>query len=144
MGTISKTVQYRMERFRKKQMRVDELTQPGWGDPAYYFWERDVKYGTAKFNVPAVMKHQIDTTAATPSPTIFGEVIQTLQIVRGQSQMLAVTSRPGSRQMRLGLEKPQLLEFILVFSPDAGPYLTPIQDAKPVEPISFHLCISNL
>jgi len=34
MGTISKTVQYRMERFRQKQMKLDELTQPGWGDAA--------------------------------------------------------------------------------------------------------------
>jgi len=29
MGTISKTVQYRMDSFWQKQMRVDELTQPG-------------------------------------------------------------------------------------------------------------------
>jgi len=32
MGTMSKTVQHRMECFRQKQMRLDELTQPGWGD----------------------------------------------------------------------------------------------------------------
>jgi hypothetical protein len=29
MGTISKTVQHRMDSFRQKQMRLDELTQPG-------------------------------------------------------------------------------------------------------------------
>jgi len=29
MGTISKTVERRMESFRQKQMRLDELTQPG-------------------------------------------------------------------------------------------------------------------
>jgi len=29
MGTISKTVPHRMESFRQKQMRLDELTQPG-------------------------------------------------------------------------------------------------------------------
>ena len=29
MGTISKTVHYFMERFRQKQMKLDELTQPG-------------------------------------------------------------------------------------------------------------------
>jgi len=28
MGTISKTVQQRMESFRQKQMKLDELTQP--------------------------------------------------------------------------------------------------------------------
>jgi hypothetical protein len=31
MGTISNTVQHRMESFRQKQLRLDELTQLGWG-----------------------------------------------------------------------------------------------------------------
>jgi len=39
MGTISKTVQHRMERFRQKQIKFDKLTQPGWGDTANYFCE---------------------------------------------------------------------------------------------------------
>jgi len=30
MGTITKMVQQRLERFRQKQMKFDELTQPGW------------------------------------------------------------------------------------------------------------------
>jgi len=30
MGTISKTVQYGMVRFWQKQMKLDELMQPGW------------------------------------------------------------------------------------------------------------------
>jgi len=34
MGKITTTVQHRMESFRQKQMRLDELTQPGWGDAA--------------------------------------------------------------------------------------------------------------
>jgi len=37
MGKISKTVQQHMHRFRQKQMKLDELTQPGWGDAADYF-----------------------------------------------------------------------------------------------------------
>jgi hypothetical protein len=32
MGTITKMVQQRMERFRQKQMKLDELTQLGWED----------------------------------------------------------------------------------------------------------------
>ena len=32
MATISKTVQDRMEHFRKTQMMLDNLTQPGCGD----------------------------------------------------------------------------------------------------------------
>jgi hypothetical protein len=39
MGTITKTVQQRRERFRQKQMKLDELTQPGLEDAADYFLE---------------------------------------------------------------------------------------------------------
>jgi hypothetical protein len=81
MGTITKTVQHRMESFHPKQMRLDELSQPGWGDAANYFHERDMKYGTAELKVPAVVKHRMDTTAATPSLTTVGKHMQTLEIV---------------------------------------------------------------
>ena len=91
-GTISKTVQHCLESFRQKQMKLDELTRPGWGDAANYFLESDMKYGTAELKVPAVVKHQIDTTAATPSPTTCGEHMQTHDIVREPSPMTAVTS----------------------------------------------------
>jgi len=62
-------------------MKLDELTQPGWGDAPYIFRERDMKYGTTESRVPAVVKPQIDMTAATPSSTTFGEHMQTLDIV---------------------------------------------------------------
>jgi hypothetical protein len=58
MGKITKTVKQRMESFRQKQMKVDELTQPGWEDAAEYFLERDKKYGTSELRVPAVVQHQ--------------------------------------------------------------------------------------
>jgi len=41
MGTITKTVQQRMERFRQKQIKFDEFTQLGWNDAADSFRERD-------------------------------------------------------------------------------------------------------
>jgi len=105
MGRISKTVQHRIESSWPKQMMLDELTQPGWGYAANYFGARDMKYGTAKLKVPAVFKPQIDTTAAPPSLTTFGEHMQALDIVRGQEQMAAVICRPGGGHMRLGSEK---------------------------------------
>jgi len=37
MGTMSKMVHHRMERFPQKQMKLDELTQTGLGDSADYF-----------------------------------------------------------------------------------------------------------
>jgi hypothetical protein len=39
MGTITKMEQQRMERFRQKKMKFEELTQPGWEDAADYFRE---------------------------------------------------------------------------------------------------------
>jgi hypothetical protein len=43
MGTITNTVQQRLERFRQELMTLDELTQPGWEHAADYFHERDKK-----------------------------------------------------------------------------------------------------
>jgi len=143
MGTITKTVQRRMESCRQKQMRLDELTQPGWGDAANYFRERDMRYGTAELKVLAVVKPQIETTVATPSPITGGEHMQTPEIVRGQSEMPAVTSRPGSNQMRLGSETPQSHKFISVLSPGMATDSLPIQDANPVEPVSFYPCMKH-
>jgi len=143
MGKTSKTVQLRMESFRLKQMRFDELTQPGWEDAADYFRERDMKYGTAELKVPAVFKPHRDTTAAAPSPTTFGEHMQPPDIVHRQELMQAVTCRPGSSQMRLGSEKPQSHKFMPVLLPDAEPEVAPIQDAKPVELISFYPCMMH-
>jgi hypothetical protein len=80
-GTITKTVQHHIENFRHNQMRLDKLTQPGWGDAANYFRERDMKYRTAELKLLAVGKPQIDTTAATPSPMTVGEHMQTPEIV---------------------------------------------------------------
>jgi len=56
MGTISKTVQHRMDSYWQKQMSLDELTQPRWGVTAEYLWERDIMYGTAELMFPAIVK----------------------------------------------------------------------------------------
>jgi len=102
MGTISKTVQQRKESFRQKQIKLDELTQPGWEDAADYFHERDKKYGRAEFRVPVVVQLQTDGDASAPPPTTFGELMERLDIVPGISQMPQGTSRPGSSHIRLG------------------------------------------
>jgi len=56
MGTMLKTVQQRMQRYRQNQIKLDELTQPGWGDVADYFGGRENKYGRTELQVPAVVK----------------------------------------------------------------------------------------
>ena len=141
MGTISKTVQHHEKSFRQMQMRFDTLTQPGWGDAANFIHERDQKYGTAKLSVPAVVKPQMDMTATTPSLAAFGVLMQTLDMVPGNSQMPGETSRRGSSQVGLGLEKPQSHNLAPILSSDMAPNSTPIKDAKHVEPVSIYPCI---
>jgi hypothetical protein len=141
--TISKMVQQRLESFSQKQLRLEELTQPGWGYAADYFRDRDMKYGTTELQVPAVGKPQADSTAATSSPTTFGELMQALDIVPGQSHMPQVTSRQGTSQMRLSSEIPQADNPILLPIPAAVPDSSPIEIAKPVQPVSFYRCIQR-
>jgi len=141
MDTISKTLQLNMESFRQKQMRLEELTEPGWGDMVDYFQERVMKYGKPELAVPAVVKTQTDMTAPTLSPTTFGEVMQTLDIVPGQSQMLPVMSWLERCEMRLGSENPQALSDIAHSMSDLVPNSSRMEIAKPVELGSFYCCI---
>jgi len=138
MGTISKMEQHHMESFRQKQMRLNDLTQPGWRDAASYFRERDMQYGTTELKVPAVVKPQTEMTAATPSPTTFGQLMQVLDIVPLQSQMLQVRSPQGSSQIRLGSEKPQADNHILSLMPNVLPDSSQRQIATPVQPVSIY------
>jgi len=126
-----------MERFLQKQMRLDEMTEPGLGDVADYYWKRDKQYGPAELMVPAIVKPQTNTTAATPLPTTFGELMQTLDIVPRQYQLPQGSSRPGSSQMRLCSEKPQSHTDIESLLPDAVANSSPIENAKGVEPGSL-------
>jgi len=141
MGTISETVQQCVESFRQKQMKLDELTQPGWEDAADYFREQDKKYGTVELRVLVVVQPETDDDASAPPPTTFGELMDRLDIVPGISQMLQGTSWPGSSHIRLGLVKPQSNTTISGLEPAAEPDTLPLLKAKPVEPVSFYPCL---
>jgi len=141
MGTIFKTVQQRMESIRQKQMKLDELTQPGWEDAADYFCERDKKYGTAELRVPVVVQPQTDDDTSAPPPTTFGELMERLDIVPGISQMPQWTSRLGSSHIWLGSVKLQSNTTISCLEPAAEPDTLPLLKAKPVEPVSFYPCL---
>jgi len=141
MGTISKSVQRRMERFWQKQMKLDQLTQLGWGDAPDYCRESDKKYGTSELKVPAIIKSQTDLVAAAPSPTTFGELLETLDIILGISPMPQCTSRRGSSQMRVGSGKPKSPERISSFPPGAESNLSLMTYATPVQPVSAYHCI---
>jgi hypothetical protein len=97
-----------------------------------------MNYRMTELNILAVGKPQTDTAAATPSPKTFGELMQALNIVHGQSQRPQVTPRQRSSQMRLGLEKPQADNHIVPPIPAVVPNSSSIEIAKAVQPVSFH------
>jgi len=141
MGTITKTVQQRMKSFRQKQMKLDELTQPGWEDAADYFPEQEKKYGTSGLKVQAVGQPQTNDDAQAPPPTTFGELMESFDIVPGISPRPEATSQPGSSDIRLGSVNPQSKSSIPRGEPAVEPDSSTLLKAKPVEPVSFYPCI---
>ena len=137
MGTISNTGHHRMERFRHKQMKLDKLTHPGWGDTADYFCERDKKYSTSELRVPAVVKPRTNEDAAALAPTTFMGHMGCLDIVLGILQIPRGTPRPGSRQIRVSSGKPQSNTVVASHAPAVEPESPPIEKAKHVYRVSF-------
>jgi len=138
MGTITKTIQQHMERFRQKQMKFDELTQPRWEDVADYFGERDKMYGISKLRVPPVVQPQTNDDGLPHPLTTFAELMESLDIVPGISHG---TSRPQSSHIRRGSVKPQSKLSIPSSEPAAEPDSSPFLKAKPVDPVSLYPCI---
>jgi len=93
MGTITKTVQQGMIRFRPKEMKHDKLTWPGWEVAANYLRESDGKSGTSKWRVPVVVQPQMNDDTAAAALTIFGDVKVCFDIVPGISQARQGSSR---------------------------------------------------
>jgi len=140
MGTISQTVQHPMERFRQKQMKLDQLMQPGCGDAADYFRERHKKYETTELKFTAVVQSQREEDATCSVPMTFREPMETLDSIPGKSQMPQVTSRPVSSQMRLGLQTPQTHKGIPSLPPAPVPDSFMIQISKHVEYVRYNSC----
>jgi len=141
MGTRSKMVQYCREMFRPKQMKLDELTQPGSGEAADDFRERDKMYSTSELRAPAVVKPQMAQDVAAPPLTAVGGLIEYHDIVPGRSQIPQGTSWPRSSHMRLGSGKPQSDSGIPSLAPAMELDSSPMLDSKPIEPGSFYPCI---
>jgi hypothetical protein len=83
-------------------MNLDTLTHQGSKYAANCIHEGDMKYWMAELEVLAVVKLQTENIAATSAVPTFGELMESLEIVRGKCHMLLGTSRPGSSYMRLG------------------------------------------
>ena len=141
MGTITRTVQHRMESFQQKHLMLDELTPPGSEDAAYYFGEPHKKYGTFELWVLPVVQPRTNDDSPARTPTTFGECTESLDIVPGISQRPQGISRPGSSHIRRGPVIPLSKSSILSGEPAAEPDLSTLITAKPVEPVSFSHCI---
>jgi len=91
MRTITKTVQQCMECFQQKKMQHDEFTHSGWEDTAHNFHERDRKYGTCQWRVPAFIQPRTDDETAALKPTPFRQLMECLGFVPVISQMMQGT-----------------------------------------------------
>jgi hypothetical protein len=141
MGTIIKTGQQRMERLWQKRMKLDELAKLAWENAANYFCKRYKKYCTFKLSLLAIFQPQTIEDAPAPPPTMFGELLESVQIVPGRVQMPQGTLRRGSSHIRLGSVKPQSKSSIPCGEPAAEPDSSMLLKAKLVEPVSFYLGI---
>jgi len=122
-------------------VKLDKLTQPGSEDAADYFCETKKKFGTSKLRVPAIVQPQTYDVAVAPAPTTFGHFIESLEIPPGIPKMPQGTSRPGSRHIRLGWVKLQLNMSLFCVEPTTESDTSPLQNAKPVQSVSFYPCI---
>jgi hypothetical protein len=141
MGTITKTVQQRMERFRQKQIKLDNWSRLGWENVADNFHERVRKYATSKLWVLAVVQLRTDDDAAVPAITTFRELMECLDI---DPRILLIPQglcRPGCSHNRLVSVKPQLNTSIPCIEPAVEPDFLPLLNVKPVEFVSIYLCI---
>jgi hypothetical protein len=98
-----------MERFRQKQMNLDELTQLGSEDAADYICERDKTYDSTELKVPAVVQLETNDDAQAPPTATFVELMASLYIVPRIYQRMQGTSRPGISHIRLGSVKSQYI-----------------------------------
>jgi hypothetical protein len=133
LGTITKTVQQRMERFWQKHMKSNKSSHPGWDNTPAYYRDRETKYGLSEIRVPAVIQPQTDEDAAASGMTPLGELLECLDIVRGISQMLHGTFRLARSYMSLGSGKLRWNISIPCLAPGSESDWLLILNVKPVE-----------
>lgn len=138
MGTISETVQHRMERAQQKPTKLDELTKPGWGDVSDYNYQKQIKYRMPKCKVPAAFQAELQEDSASSTRTAFGERMETLDSLPTNSQLLQETSRPWSINWGLAPQQAQAYECIPSLPPHAATVKSMITKSMRVEPLSIY------
>lgn len=81
-----------MKQFRQKYMRHDDVMALGGGDAGDHFHDGDMMCGIVKWMRAAVVKPRTVDHTEVAAPATFGEIIETLDMVHGMSQMLHRTS----------------------------------------------------
>ena len=103
--------------------------------------ERDEMYSISALRVSAVVQPPTDDDAGAPAQAPFAEHMQYLDIVRGISQIHQGTLRSERNHIRLRSVKlqlnPSMVSLVSITKPDWPSLLK----GKPVNPVSFDLCI---
>jgi hypothetical protein len=122
-------------------MKLNELPLPGWEDATHHFCECDMKNGSSELRVPAVVRPQTNEEAPAPSPTTFGELMKSLDIVPVISLRPQGTSRHTNSHIRVGSVKLQSESSIPSGELAAEPNSSTLLNAKPAEQVSCYPCI---
>jgi len=101
MVIMSKMVVHQMEHIGQKQMTPDNTMQPGCGDGANFFCERNLKHRRTELMVLPGVQLETEDGATLSAPMTYGEPMKTLGCIPWKSQMQQVTSQPGSAHSRL-------------------------------------------
>jgi len=133
-----------MEWSRQKQMRVDELTEPGCEEVADYIHQRYWNYRNSKVKELAVVQPQTNDDAAALATSKFGELMECHDIDQGILQMPQRTFRPGCSHISIGAVKPQPNTSMSVLVPATMPNSFLIQNGKRVEVESIYTSIKGL
>jgi len=127
-----------MQMFWQTQLKPDQFTQPRCAEAPDYYCEREYKYGTSKLCIPVVIQLKTDDDVVPPEPTAFVEVMEHLQIVPGVSGLPQGTSRPPNSHRRIRSGMLHTVTSIHGVVSPMVPDLSLIQNATPVELITFH------
>jgi len=141
VGILSETVQQCMEWVQQMQMQLDKLTQLACGNAGNYFHETDQKCGTTESKVPLVIHPPTTKVAAVPATTTYGELMESLDIVRRKLHTQEGTFWPGSSHMMIGSGKPHTNKPILFHALNKKLCSSLGKKRIPVEPVSFYPCI---
>jgi len=144
MDTISKVVQHHLPSIQQIRIVAPWLDGTGMGERGWlHVWERYEVWDYRNVGSSSCQA-LTEMTAATPSPTTFGELMHTVEIVPVHWQMPRGTSWPGICQIRLGSENSQSYHWAGYLQPKSEQNSSPNLLLKAVEPVNIFPCRQHL